>query len=84
MRYSTVGIQEPDISLTASLIDPESGEKIQLPLIILSSESKDATDILLLELQLPELKTGEYTLEIIAEEARTRSKSEVARRFRVR
>ena len=84
LRYSTVGIQEPDISLTASLIDPESGEKIQLPLIILSSESRDATDILLLELQLPELKTGEYTLEIIAEEARTRSKSEVARRFRVR
>ncbi|MCK4557545.1 MAG: VWA domain-containing protein [Candidatus Aminicenantes bacterium] len=84
LRYSTVGIQEPDISLTASLIDPESGEKNQLPLIILSSESKDATDILLLELQLPELKTGEYALEIIAEEAGTRSRSEAARRFRVR
>ena len=84
LRYSTVGIQEPDISLTASLIDPESGEKNQLPLIILSSESRDATDILLLELQLPELKTGEYALEIIAEEAGTRSRSEAARRFRVR
>ena len=84
LRYSTVGIQEPDISLTASLIDPESGEKIQLSLIILSSESRDATDILLLELQLPELKTGEYALEIIAEEAGTRSRSEAARRFRVR
>ena len=84
LRYSTVGIQEPDISLTASLIDPKSGEKTQLSLIILSSESRDATDILLLELQLPELKTGEYSLEIIAEEARTRSRSAVVRRFRVR
>jgi len=84
LRYSTVGIQELDISLTASLIDPKSGEKTQLSLIILSSESRDATDILLLELQLPELKTGEYSLEIIAEEARTRSRSAVVRRFRVR
>jgi len=84
LRYSTIGIQEPDISLTASLIDPESGEKNQLPLIILSSESRNATDILLLELQLPELKTGEYAMEIIAEEAGTRSRSEVTRRFKVR
>jgi hypothetical protein len=39
---------------------------------------------LLLELQLPELKTGEYSLEIMAEEARTGSRSEATRLLRVK
>ncbi len=82
--YAAVGIQEPDISLTASLVESESGEKNPLSLVILSSESVDATDILLLELQLPELNAGEYSLEIIAEEARTGSRSEAKRLLRVK
>ena len=84
LRCSALEISEPEVNISAYLIEKSSGEKIQLSLIILSSESKDMTDVLFLELQLPELKSSEYSLGIIAEEARTGSRSEATRLLRVK
>lgn len=84
LRCSVIEIPEPEVDISAYLVEHESGQKARLVLSILSSKTQDETDILLLELQLPELKTGEYTLEIKAEELKTHSKSEVATQFRVR
>ncbi len=84
LRCSVVEIPEPEIDISAYLVERESAQKAPLVLSILSSKAQGEADILLLELQLPELKTGDYTLEISAEEIKTHSKSEVATQFRVR
>ena len=82
-RCSVVEIPEPEVNISANLIDCKSGQKAPLALSILFSRTEDKTDILLLELQLPEMKSDEYTLEIIAEEVKTQATSEVAIQFRV-
>jgi len=86
IRCSVVDIKKPEIDISAHLIRNLTGEKIQLSSNLLSTESKkdEDTDILLIELQLPELKAGRYSLEIVAAEATTKSKSQVTRTFIVR
>jgi len=75
---------EPEVDLTANLINQASGEKIPLTLSILSSKSKEETDIFLIELQLPELQPGKYSLEIIVEEITSKSSSKASRTFIVK
>ncbi len=86
MRCSVVDIEKPEIDISAHLIRNLTGEKIQLSSNLLSTESKkdEDTDLLLIELQLPELKAGKYVLEIVAEELSTKLKSKVTRTFKVR
>jgi len=84
VRCATFSIPEPEIDISAHLIDPMTTERISLSHSVLLVDSKEETKIYLLEIQLPELRTGEYTLEIAAEEVKTHSKSEVATQFRVR
>ncbi len=84
LRCSIIGIQEPVVDISANLIENTSGEKESLSFSILSTEKKEETDILLLELELPELKPGEYSIEIIAEEEKTDSRSRMAQTFKVR
>ena len=81
---SVFDIQEPEVNLTANLINQASGEEIPLTLSIISSKSKEETDILFIELQLPELQPGKYTLEIIAEEITSNSRSQVTRALRIK
>jgi len=86
MRCSVVDIKKPEIDISAHLIRNLTGEKIQLSSNLLSTEGKkdEDTDLLLIELQLPELKAGRYVLEIVAEELSTKLKSGVTRTFKVR
>jgi len=84
LRCSIFDIQEPEVDLTANLVDHSSGAITQLDFSILSSKSQEGTDILLIEFSLPEMKPGEYTLEISAEELSTQSKSRVTHNFRVK
>ena len=84
LRCSLFDIQNPEVNLTANLVDQATGETTQLDFSILSSMSQEGTDILLIEFQLPEMKPGEYTLQISAEESSTQSKSKVAHNFRVK
>jgi len=84
LRCSIIGIQEPVIDISANLIENASGEKESLSFSILSTENKEEMDILLLELELPELKPGEYSLEIIAEGDKTDSRSQMAQTFIVK
>ena len=84
LRCSIFDIQDPEVDLTANLVDRATGEEMPLSFSILSSMSQEETDILLIEFQLPEMKPGEYTLEISAEELSTQSKSKVTHNFRVK
>lgn len=84
VRSSTLNIPSPEIDLSVYLIDPITMEQIPLSHSVLSAETKDDMKIFLLELQLPELRTGEYMLEISAEELSAQSKSKTAQNFYVR
>ena len=84
VRCSTLNISSPEINLSAYLVDPITMDQVILSHSLLSTEIKDDMKIFLLEIQLPELRTGEYTLEISAEELSTQSKSKVAQNFYVR
>ena len=81
---SILNIQEPEVDLTANLIDQASYEKIPLTLSIISVKSKEKIDIILIELRLPELQPGTYSLEIIAKESSSNSSSQVSRTFRIK
>ena len=81
---SIFNIREPEVDLIANLIDQASYEKIPLTLSIISAKSKEEIDILLIELQLPELQPGKYSLEIIAKEITSNSKSQATRTFIVK
>lgn len=84
VRCSFVDIQKPEVNISASLVEHASKKKIPLSLSILSSKDQEDTVVLLIELQLPELITSRYSLNIVAEEVNTQSKSEVNTDFSVR
>jgi len=84
IRYSAIKIPKPEVNVTAVLIDRVSEEKIPLSFSILSSESRKDANILLLEIQLPELKWGEYALEIAAEELTTQSGTKSTLNLKIR
>jgi len=65
------GIENPDIRLSAEVIKQSTKEKILLNSQIISVKNKETADILLLELELPELDSGEYCVEFTALEKKT-------------
>ncbi len=84
VRCSVADIQKPEVNITVYLVEKESGKTTELPLSILNSEGKERTDVLLLEIQLPELESGEYAIEMIAEEANSKLRSQTKTSFKVK
>jgi hypothetical protein len=84
VRCVVADIKKPAVNISAYIIEKESGNMTELSLSILNSERKENTDNLLLEIQLPELKPGEYAITITAIEINTKSTSEVNTDFSVR
>jgi len=84
VRCSVVNIQKPDIELLVYLGQNSSGEKILLPFHFLSSKQEEDIDILLIEIWLPDMEAGEYSLDFVAEETNTKLRSQVYRTLRVR
>jgi len=78
VRCLMIGIQDPEIDLSASLIPLSNTQEVMpLSFSILSCSEKKEMDILLLEFRLPELESGQYSLNLIANEIKTKSISEV-------
>jgi len=84
VRYSIIDIKEPEVLLSACLIQHSSGHKIPLSFSILSTKKEEETFILLIEFQAPELKSGKYFLNLIAEEQKSKSESLITSEIRVR
>ncbi|NOR53565.1 MAG: hypothetical protein GQ536_05715 [Candidatus Aminicenantes bacterium] len=84
VRCLIIDIQEPDVKISVDLMQHSSGEKIPLSSSILSAKNEENIVILLIELGLPELQSGLYSLNFNAEELTTQAKSQVSRIFRVR
>ena len=84
IRNDVVNLKNPDIELPAYLFDFSVTQKTPLSFSILASEKKEQTDVLLLELRLPDLEPGQYFLKIEAEDVVSKSKSEINQAFRVK
>ena len=74
-RCSIIDIQEPDIEFTAHLIQHLTGQKIPLSSSIFYCKKEEGTYIFLIGFQLPKLKPGRYSIEITAEETKSKLKS---------
>ncbi|MGB2762954.1 MAG: VWA domain-containing protein [Candidatus Aminicenantaceae bacterium] len=85
LRSSNINIQKSDVDLSVFLRESSSEKKTPLTYSILKGKKEgEKIDILLIELELPELQAGEYSIEIVAEEISTQFKSQVTRTFKVR
>ncbi len=72
---SAAGIVQPEITLTADLIDSGSARRFRLPGYVLVKTPKNGAEIFFLELSLAGVPAGKYTLYLRAEEAETKSVS---------
>jgi VWFA-related protein len=77
-------IDKPKIELFAHLTQLPSGEKTRLLFSILKTEKEKETDVLLLEINLPEMLPGRYSLEMTAQEMASGSESRTVQIFNVR
>ena len=84
IRNDVVNLKNPEIELTAYLFDYSVTQKTPLSFSILASEKREETDVLLVELHLPDLEPGQYFLKIAAEDVVSKSKSEVNQAFRLK
>jgi VWFA-related protein len=84
LRCSVRDIEEPNVEISIYLNQQSTEQKDLLPFSIISSEREEEADILLLEIELPELEPGDYSLEFTAREATTGLESQVTQAFRVK
>lgn len=85
VRLSIIDIPDHEIEFSVHLFNPASQEKVQLTnSFILSNKNIEGTEVLLLEIQLPELEPGDYSIEITADEMTTHASSQATRNFKIR
>ena len=77
-------IDKPKIELFAYLTQLPSGEKTRLLFSILKTEKEKETNVLLIEINLPEMLPGKYSLEMTAQEMASGSESRTVQIFNVR
>ena len=85
LRLSIIDIPEHEIEFSVHLFNHSSQKKVQLTnSFILSNENIEGTEVLLFEIQLPELEPGSYSIEITADEMTTQARSQATRNFKIR
>jgi VWFA-related protein len=84
LRCIWKGIQEPKIRISVWLESPENSKRIPLAFQILSRSRQEETDVLFLEMKIPELQPGRYLLHLMAEDEVTESSSQTTSSFSVK
>lgn len=84
VRCSYIEIEKPKIGLSAHLIHHPSGEKTRLSFAVLKAEKKEDSNVILIEINLPEMQPGRYSLEMTAQESTIGLKSSTFQLFNVR
>lgn len=84
MRCSHREIAKPKIELSVDLIQHPSGEKTRLIYSILRTLEEQDSNVILIEINLPEMISGSYSLEITAHDAVSGSESSTVQTFNVR
>jgi len=83
VRSMVHNIPNANIEFSAFLKAGAGGEEIPLSPSILNGKRQGKVDILLLELPIPELRPGDYTLTLVAQDKNSVAKTEVSRSIRV-
>jgi hypothetical protein len=83
IRSMVFNVPNANIEFFASLKPGAGGEEIPLSPSILKAIRQGKVDILLLELPIPELRPGDYTLTFIAQDKNSRAKTEASRRIKI-
>jgi VWFA-related protein len=73
LRCIWVGVQESELQISAWLELKGSGKKMPLACSILNSLTQEDADVLFLEIEVPELQSGQYLLHLLAEDTKTKS-----------
>ena len=84
MRCSINKLDDPEIEIFASLELLPSREKTSIPLSIIAAEKKENIELLFIELNLPDLQPGRYSMEFTAREKRTKLESIVTQILEVK
>lgn len=85
LRLSILGVPEHEIDLLVNLVDQTSQKTEELSnSSILSAETIRGSEVLLIEIPLPELGPGSYSLEFIADELSTQTQSRAVRSFEIK
>ena len=84
VQCSIFNTEEPDVELSAYLINHSSAEKIPLYFSFISSKNEGESYVLFLEFEMPELEPGDYSIEIIADEMATKARSQATRNFEIK
>jgi len=84
LRYTVINIQKPEIDLYANIVDETTEDEIPLDFSLHSSEIQENTHVLYLDITLPELKPGKYSLEFLAAEKTTKSVVSASKPFKIK
>lgn len=71
VRVETEGAVEPNIEITSAVENEETGKDFPLETAVISAEEKNGAGIAFLEIALPQLDPGEYTLTMNLEDKNT-------------
>jgi VWFA-related protein len=84
LRYTVMNIQKPEIDLYANIVNEATRDEMPLVFSIHSSERQAETNVLFLDIELPELKPGRYALEFLAAEKTTKSVVSAGKSLRIK
>jgi len=85
MRFADIDFSKQKRYFSAELIEESSGNKILLSCSFLSNQrEEDSTNVILLELKLPKLDPGEYTLNLSTTEHETERRIFTSHSFKVK
>jgi VWFA-related protein len=83
VRSTVLGIPNAHIEFTVTLRPDGGGDETPLDMSILNGQKQGKADVLLLDLPLPTLSPGSYTLTIVAKDENSEAKAGVSRTIRV-
>jgi VWFA-related protein len=83
VRCAAANIAEPETKLSVALLDRMTGDKISVPLTIISQKDEKGTKTYFVRLEIPDVEPDEYTFVLAAEETKSGATSEVSGSFAI-
>jgi VWFA-related protein len=84
VRCSHREIENPNIELFAHVTHHPSGEKTRLLFSVLNAKKEEGSNVVLIEIDLPEMVPGRYSLEMTAQESTKGQQSSTVQSFEVK
>jgi VWFA-related protein len=81
--YSIVDVLIPEVEISAYLVEKSSRQSVPLSLSILTEKEEKDLIMSFINIEIPELPSGEYILKFVVEEGTSQSSSEVTRDIKV-